>query len=290
MASIFPAFAAHRNTQIWLTPAQLLGKARGSSSSVHQHKTDIMSSSSDEGEIRENGVEDSKNSKASTLPQFDGNGNGVDRQDRRARPSRSPDRGDYRSHRPRSPRGSKRPRDDDRDPYQRGGRGGSDPRRFRVHYEDAPPPRARHTYEDPDRPASRGRPDDIDRSAGHRYHDSRDYPAASTRYDDRDRDYRRTDKRPRTRSPSPYRNGRGGGRGRYDRGRRDVEGPGRAHSGQQASSIKYSAQTAKQVRGDTAARRPPVAEAKDVSKDVAKSDQGATDERMAENTSHLHLK
>lgn len=252
-----------------------------------------MSSSSDEGEIRENGAEGPKASKASTLPQFDGNGNGVDRQDRRARPNRSPDRGDQRSRRPPSPRGYKRSRDDDRDPYPRGGRGGSDPRRFRVHYEDKPPIRSRHSYEDSDRPASRGgRHEDLDRNSSHRHHDSRDYPAASSRYDDRDRDrdYGRADKRPRTRSPSPYRSGRGGGRTRYDRSRRDAEGFGRAQQSQPPASFKYSAQTAKQVRDDTASRRPPVAQAKDVSKDVAKSDQGATDERMAEDTSHLHLK
>lgn len=246
-----------------------------------------MSSSSDEGEIRENGVEDPIASKASTLRQSkpDGNGNGVDRQDRRARtgPTRSPDRGDYRSRRLPSPRGNKRSRDDDRDSYNRGARGGPDPRRFRVHYEDAPPP-------------SRGRYEDLDRPSGHRRHDSRDYLATNSRFDDgdrdrdRDHDYGRADKRPRTRSPSPYRSGRGDGRGRYDRGRRDAEGPSRPQPGQQAASIKYSAQTAKQVRGDAAARRPPAAENNGVSKDVAKSDQGATDERMAKDTSHLHLR
>lgn len=241
-----------------------------------------MSSSSDEGEIRENGVEESK---ASTLPQNEGNG--VDRQDRRARPERSPDRSDYSSRRPRSPRGYKRSRDDDRDSYSRGGRG-PDPRRFRVHYEDAPPPRARHAYEDPDRPVSRGRPDDIDRPSGHRNHDSWNY---STRYDDRDRDrdHGRADKRARTRSPSPHRSGRGDGRGRPDANRRTADGPGRIYPGQQGASFKYSAQTAKQVRDDIV-RRFPVPEANAVSKNVAKSHQGATDERIAKDTSHLHLK
>lgn len=246
-----------------------------------------MSSSSDEGEIRENGgVQDSK---ASTLPRVEGTG--VDRQDRRARPDRSPDRADradYNSHRTRSPRGSKRSRDDDRDSYSRGGRGGRDPRQFRVHYEDAPPPRSRHAYEDVDRPASRGRHDDVDRPSSYRNHDSRDY---SSRYEDRnrDRDYGRADKRARTRSPSPRQSGRGDGRGRYDGGRRDAQGPGRSQPGQQGASPKYSAQTAKQVRDDTA-RRFPAPEAKAVSKNVAKLHQGATDERMARDTSHLHLK
>ncbi|CAN8102946.1 unnamed protein product [Discula destructiva] len=240
-----------------------------------------MSSSSDEGEIRETrGVEDSK---ASTLPRPEGNG--VDRQDRRARPDRSPDRRDNNSRRLRSPRGNKRPRDDDRDAYSRGGRGAPDPRQFRVHYEDAPSPRSRYAYEDPDRPVSRGRHDNIDRPSAYRNHDSRDY---SARQDDRDRDYGRADKRTRTRSPSPRQPGRGGGRGRYDGGRRDVHGSSRIHSGQQGVSSKYSSQTAKQVRDD-AARRFSVPEAQAVSKNVAKLHQGATDERMAKDASHLHL-
>lgn len=233
----------------------------------------------------ENGVEVSK---ASTLPHVDGNG--VDRQDRRARPARSPSRGDYTARRPRSPRGHKRSRDDDRDSYHRGGRGGSDPRRFRVHYEDAPSSRERHAYGDSDRPVSRGRHDDLDRPAGQRSRDSRDHASIKSRHDDHDRDYIRSDKRPRTRSPSPSRSGRTNGRGRFDRTRRDAEGLGRFHQGQQAASIKYSAQNVKQVREDTANRRLSAADAKDFSKDVAKSSQGVTDERMATKTSHLHIR
>lgn len=240
-----------------------------------------MSSSSDEGEIRENGVEEFK---ASTLPHAEGNG--VDRQDRRARPDRSPDRGGYNSRRPRSPRGYKRSRDDERDSYARGGRGGPDPRRFRVRYEDDVGPRGRHVYNDPDRPVSRGHYEDVDHPSGRRNNDLRDYPA---RYDDRDRDYGRADKRARSRSPSPYRSGRGSGRDRYEGNRRNADGPGRAHLGQQGASTKYSAQTAKQVRDDTA-RRFPVPEDTGGSKNVAKSHQGATDERIAKDTSYLHLK
>lgn len=250
--------------------------------------TTKMSSSSDEGEIRENGVEESK---ASTLPLSERNG--VDRQDRRAKATHSPDRGDYRYRNTRSPRGHKRSRDDDRDrdPYSRGGRGGSDPRRFRVHYEDTASSRTRNTYDDPDRPATRGRYEDIDRSSNHRYNNgSRDYAHASSRHDDRDRDHSRVDKRPRTRSPSPHHVNRGVGKGRYDRSKRDVDAHGRFQPGPQAESIKYSSQTAKSARGDTAYRRAPTAENKDSLKEVAKSDQGATDERMAEDTSHLHLK
>lgn len=266
---------------------------------IHQDQdrrpTSAMSSSSDEGEIRENGAGvpvGVKDSKASTLPQL--GTNGVDRQDRRARSSRSPPRdGDYRSRRPRSPRGYKRSREDDREPYSRNGRGGqgSDPRRFRVHYEDAAPPsRSRHAHEDLDRPHSRGRHDEADRASGLRYNDSRDY-ASSSRYDDRDRDYGRSDKRPRTRSPSPYRSGRGAASGRSDRDRREIDTSSRARPGQHAGAYaKYSAHTAKQVRDDNASRRLPVAQTRDIFKDVAKFEQGATDERMAKDTSHLHLK
>lgn len=242
-------------------------------------------SSSDEGEIRENGVEVSK---ATSLPQI--KRNGVDRQDRsNISNTRSPDQGDYRARQPRSPRGYKRSRDDDRDTYHKGVRGGSDPRHFRVHYEDGPPPQSRHAYEDLDRPASRGRYESVDRPSGHRQHDSRDRPSGASRYDNRDRDYGRADKRPRTRSPSPYRHGRGDGRNRHQRGKWDIDGPGRNRPGEQIENTRNGAQTAMQVRDDTASKRSPEAGAKFVSKEVAKSDQGATDERMAKGTSRLHI-
>ncbi|KAG8166556.1 hypothetical protein KVR01_002245 [Diaporthe batatas] len=242
-------------------------------------------SSSDEGEIRENGVEVSK---ATSLPQT--KRNGVDRQDRsQTSNTRSPDQGDFRSRQPRSPRGYKRSRDDDRDTHHRGARGGSDPRHFRVHYEDGPPPQSRHAYEDLDRPASRGRYESTDRPSGHRQFESRDRPSGASRYEKRDRDYGRADKRPRTRSPSPYRHNRGDGRDRHQRGKWDADGPGRNRSGEQIEKTRNGAQTAKQVRDDTASKRSPEAGAKFVSKEVAKSDQGATDERMAEGTSHLHI-
>ena len=95
------------------------------------------SGSADEGEIIENGVDDLK---ATTLPDLEGNG--VDRRDRnRGRYSRSPGSDNSRSYgnstyRAASPRGYKRSRDD-RDSYYHGSRD-SDPRRFRVHYEDTP--------------------------------------------------------------------------------------------------------------------------------------------------------
>lgn len=242
-----------------------------------------MSSSSDEGEIRENGVEDSK---ASTLPKLEANG--VDRQDRsRNRDRRSPDHGDYPSRQPLSPRGYKRPRDDDRETSHRGGRRASDPRRFKVHYEDTPPSRTRN--DDPNPPSSRGRYEDLDRPSGTRHYDPRDRTSGTSRHDDRDHDYRRTDKRPRTRSPSPYRPGRVGGNGRNGRGRGDAGRSGRTYPGEQAGFVKNGAQAVKSVRDNTASKRYPDAETKDFSKYVAKSDQGATDKRMADKTSHLHI-
>ena len=153
------------------------------------------SASSDEGEIRD---ETGSVEKATTsLPQF--NGTSVDRQDRirtRDSISTSPEHGhrskDRRSrersrspYSERPPRGSKRPRGDDYADRSRG-----DPRRFKVHYEDAPKEytrRPRVSYEDIDH-------------------------GSDLRYDDRDR---YAEKRPRTRSRSPHRFSRGGERDNY---------------------------------------------------------------------------
>ena len=148
------------------------------------------SASSDEGEIRDGNAE-----KATTsLPRFDGTS--VDRPDRNRSSnsnSMSPEHeqmaGERISRRSRSPysdlppRGSKRARDDDYGERARG-----DPRRFKVHYEDAAPDykrRSRVSYEDLDQ-GQTSNPD--------------------LRYDDRDA---RAEKRPRTRSRSPYRSNRG---------------------------------------------------------------------------------
>ncbi|KAF8852872.1 kinase-like protein [Acephala macrosclerotiorum] len=146
--------------------------------------------SSDEGEIRDGGVEKANTS----LPEYDGTS--VDRQDRNHSSnsnSRSPDNGhrskDRKSHeRSRSPyeqpRGSKRSRDEDYPDRSR------DPRRFKVHYEDASADYKRRTrgYEDLDRGST---------------------ASAGLQYDERDR---YSEKRARTRSRSPYRSGRGGDR------------------------------------------------------------------------------
>lgn len=151
----------------------------------------VSSASSDEGEIRDG--TGSVEKATTSLPQFDGTS--VDRQDRTRSSnsnSMSPEHGyrsrDRRSHeRSRSPpRGSKRLRDDDYADRSRG-----DPRRFKVHYEDAPQDykrRSRVSYED------------IDHGSAN---------TSELRYDDRDR---YAEKRPRTRSRSPYRSGRDGER------------------------------------------------------------------------------
>lgn len=174
------------------------GDSTSEQGGIKGEKQDKMASSasSDEGEIRDGVVEKA----TTTLPQFDGTL--VDRQDRNrssTSASRSPEHS-YRSkdrkslERSRSPyaadrqpRGSKRGRDDD---YQDRSR---DPRRFKVHYEDRPDyeRRSRVSYED------------IDQAPP---------PAAEIRYDDRDR---YSQKRPRTRSRSPYRANRGGDRNGY---------------------------------------------------------------------------
>ncbi|KAI1330057.1 kinase-like protein [Xylariaceae sp. FL0255] len=174
--------------------------------------------SSDEGEIVENGVEDSK---ATSLPHVDGHG--VDRSDRpRANQERSP--GDSRHYEPsrrsRSPRGQKRNRDD-RDSH-RGARLDPDSRRFRARYDDARDSRrlSRVSYEDEDRPPSRS-------SAIGLHYDDRDRSHARDRPRDRRRDRtpdrdRYPDKRSRNRTRSPYRPPRGDrDRDRDDYSRRD---------------------------------------------------------------------
>jgi serine/threonine-protein kinase PRP4 len=148
------------------------------------------SASSDEGEIRDDTGSEVK--ATTSLPQYDGPS--VDRQDRTRSSnstSMSPEH-DYRSQDRRSrspysdrqPRGSKRTRENDYADRSR------DPRRFKVHYEDAPQNytrRPRVSYEDIDH-------------------------GSDLRYDDRDR---HSEKRPRTRSRSPYRANRGEERNGY---------------------------------------------------------------------------
>ncbi len=178
------------------------------------------SGSSDEGEIVEHGVGESK---ATSLPQS--NGAVVDRMDRpRARysRSRSPEYEHGSRHyssssrHSRSPHGLKRPRDRvheirdrDRDhEHDRNGRLDGDPRRFRVHYEESRDNHRRPhlSYDDEDQPPSR--------SSTLQYDDrDRDHPRNRPR--DRSRDQARDrenypNKRTRKRSISPYRPPRGG--------------------------------------------------------------------------------
>jgi serine/threonine-protein kinase PRP4 len=213
--------------------------------------------SSDEGEIRDSVLE-----KATTsLPQLDGSL--VDRQDRnRSRYSKSnsqsPENGSAsrgrrsadRSRSPysnRGPRGSKRARDDDH--YDR-----TDPRRFRVHYEDRHMDgrrRVRSSYEDLDKG-----------------------PSSSTdlRYDDRDR---YVEKRARTRSRSPYQAPRGeyrrdhGGHSYQDRNRY------RAYAdSDRNSTYGYDDQSSRSSRNQSVSKRADGQVPSDVTKREAKSTQG----------------
>lgn len=155
-------------------------------------------SSSDEGEIVENGVQSSK---ATSLPHPEGSG--VDRRDRLASRHSTPDhdsasRYSGSSRRSRSPRGFKRSHDE-RDNY---GRSRNDPRQGWAHYDDVKRDsygRSNLPYDEPDRsPRSRdnqyGRDRDRDRD---RHRDRDDYRQ-------RDRE-RYADKRVRHRSRSPRR-------------------------------------------------------------------------------------
>ena len=157
-------------------------------------------SSSDEGEIVENGAQSSK---ATSLPHH--KRSGVDRRDRL--PSRDPtpdldtaSRYSGSSRRSRSPRGYKRSRDE-RDSY---GRSRNDQRQSRAHYDDVRRDghdRTRLSYDDPDRPPR-------NRDQRHARDYDRDYDRDRERnrddYRDRARD-RYSDKRPRHQSRSPRR-------------------------------------------------------------------------------------
>lgn len=217
--------------------------------------------SSDEGEIVE----------ATPLPRSEQNGD-VDRTGRhRARfLSRTPD-GDLPSRdlpdgprrRSRSPRGWKRPLEDHRDRR--------DTRQFRVHYEGGPRD-DRRTYRDLDRPSSRGTDRYDDRSdnqyggRGPAPPRARGHRADGPGYDRRNDGY--PDKRPRTRSRSP--------RGRGDRGRRDG---GRYRADLGPGEDKYSAQAERRPQDGSMSKRATPVDTRDVSRQNAKSDQGAMVER-----------
>ncbi|KAL2203765.1 hypothetical protein CC79DRAFT_1073240 [Sarocladium strictum] len=149
-------------------------------------------SSSDEGEIVENGVQSSK---ATSLAHPEGSG--VDRRDRLSSRHSTPDRDSASRDSPRrsrSPRGFKRSRDE-RDSY---GRSRNDARQGRGHYDDVRRDnygRSRLPYDDSDRSP---------RSRDDRHGRDRDRDRDRDDYRQRDRD-RFPDKRPRQRSRSPRR-------------------------------------------------------------------------------------
>ncbi|EXM26999.1 CMGC/DYRK/PRP4 protein kinase [Fusarium oxysporum f. sp. vasinfectum 25433] len=220
-----------------------------------------MASSSDEGEIVENGAEDLK----ATSLQHTG-GSSVDRQDRNKSRLSTPDhdsasRYSNGSRRSISPRGYKRShdeRDRDRDHYN------SRPRDqgYRRNYEDSRRDdhrKPRGQYDDLDRPASR---------ASNFSYGGRDRSRDRDNYRDGDRD-RYSNKRPRNRSRSPQRS-RPSDRGRFDRfvregqyDRRD-DGP---------RELKYDESTR---NGGSMSKRTTVGEASRAHGHHAKPEQGLT--------------
>ncbi|KAK2608587.1 U4/U6 small nuclear ribonucleoprotein prp4 [Conoideocrella luteorostrata] len=180
-----------------------------------------MASSSDEGEIIEDGTRDLK---ATSLARH--SGNGIDRQDRNRSRQSSPDhdsasRYSGSSRRSRSPRGHKRPHDG-RDSFGRGR--DRDDRYVRSRYDNSRRDeyrRSRVAYDDLDRPTSY--------SSGHhgrRYNDEQEPDGGRLRGRDRGRygdgeDARYSDRQPRPRSRSPRTTKRFG---RSDTGRYVREG------------------------------------------------------------------
>ncbi len=213
--------------------------------------------SSDEGEIRDGGVEKATKS----LPQYDGTS--VDRPDRNRSSistSRSPER-EYRARdrrsrdRSRSPysdyhsRGSKRAREEEYPDRSR------DPRRFKVHYEDSHPDYKRH---------SRGPYKDLDRGS---------VEPSDLRYDDRER---HIEKRPRTRSRSPYRAGQGGER--YVRGgisRRDERRAGGYGNGsRRTNSYGNGEMRSHEIKDQSVSKRGQSPLPADIARHEAKTTQG----------------
>lgn len=214
------------------------------------------SASSDEGEIRDGSMEKA----TTTLPRSDRAP--VDRQDRN-RPSTSPSMSPdprrrskdmdsaerTRSMYPdRQPRGSKRARGDDYPDRSRG-----DPRRFKVHYEDDQQNynrRSQVSY------------DDIDRGA-----------AANSElpYDDRDR---YSQKRPRTRSRSPYRAGRGGDRSGYEAQSRRSSNRGHADTGRPNSPYGHGDMRSREIKDQSVSKRGQSPLAADNARYDAKTMQG----------------
>ncbi|CAG8982793.1 hypothetical protein HYALB_00001074 [Hymenoscyphus albidus] len=229
--------------------------------------------SSDEGEIHDGSLE-----KATTMQsKFDGTS--VDRQNRNRSSnsnSLSPEHNhtqrsrDMKSHERsrspysnRAPRGSKRTRDDDYPERSR------DPRRFKVHYEDGNSTdykrRSRISYEDLDRGPS---------------------ASSDLRYDDRD-SY--TDKRPRTRSRSPYRSSRGGDAyGRGGQSKRDTERHGNSNTRgnrSQNGPYNYGDVRNRDIKDQSVSKREnsplPAGNARHEAKNVQGNSQRSSDNALA---------
>ncbi|RSL93930.1 hypothetical protein CEP52_012959 [Fusarium oligoseptatum] len=222
-----------------------------------------MASSSDEGEIIENGAEDLK----ATSLQHTGRSS-VDRQDRQKSRLSTPDhdsasRHSNTSRRSNSPRGSKRPYDDrererDRDHY--GSR--HDSGHYRSHYEDSRRDdnrRPRGLYDDLDRPASR--------TSNYSY-DARDRSRERDHYRDKDRDWY-ANKRPRNRSRSPHRSRRAD-RGRFDRFVREGQYDRRDDA---SGELKYDDDRGSR-NGGSVSKRTTVGEASRAQRHDAKPDKG----------------
>ncbi|KAJ4178254.1 U4/U6 small nuclear ribonucleoprotein prp4 [Fusarium falciforme] len=222
-----------------------------------------MASSSDEGEIIENGAEDLK----ATSLQHTGRSS-VDRQDRQKSRLSTPDhdsasRQSNTSRRSNSPRGSKRPYDDrererDRDYY--GSR--HDSGHYRSHYEDSRRDdnrRPRGLYDDLDRPASR---------ASNYSYDGRDRSRERDHYRDKDRDWY-ANKRPRNRSRSPHRSRRAD-RGRFDRFVREGQYDRRDDA---SGELKYDDDRGS-WNGGSVSKRTTVGEASHAQRHDAKPDKG----------------
>ncbi|KAM5366275.1 hypothetical protein ACJZ2D_010623 [Fusarium nematophilum] len=227
-----------------------------------------MASSSDEGEIIENGVHDLK----ATSLQHAG-GSSVDRQDRQKSRLSTPDhdsasRHSNASRRSISPRGFKRPYDDRDRERDRGYRGARprdhDSRSFRVQYEDTRRDdhrRPRGPYDDLDRPASR---------ASNVSYDDRDRSRERDHYRDKDRDWY-ANKRPRNRSRSPRRDRRAD-RGRFDRFVREGHYERRDDA---SRGLKYDDDRGSR-NGSFVSKRTTVGEASRARGYDAKPDQGLT--------------
>ncbi|KPM37171.1 hypothetical protein AK830_g9385 [Neonectria ditissima] len=240
-----------------------------------------MASSSDEGEIVENGVEDLK---ATSLRHPEGSG--VDRQDRLRSRLSTPDhdaasRHSNNSRRSQSPRGYKRQRDDknrnrerERDgDYYAGRPRDNDPRHFRSQYDETrrdDPRRPRPSYDDLDHPTSRAPNLDYDGRDRERSRDRDGYRGNRDSY---------SNKRPRNRSRSPQRSGRAE-RGRFDRFIKE----GHYDRREDPRGLKYDDDRNSRDAG-FASRRTTVGEASRAKEDDAKPNKGISNGHGSSRTS-----